>query len=98
MEAKGARTVSPAFWIGCVTLADLALGRMLLRADETRVFFAGRALDWKCGFHTAAGLPCPTCGLTRSVVMSLHGEFVRAWHLAPGGPALVIGLAALALA
>ena len=98
MEGKGARTVSPVFWIGCVTLADLAAGRMLFWADETRVFFAGRALDWKCGFHAATGLPCPTCGLTRSVVMSLHGEFARAWHLAPGGPAVVIGLAVFALA
>lgn len=98
MGTKGARTISPAFWIGCVTLADLAAGRMLLRADESRVYFLGRALDWKCGFHAATGLPCPTCGLTRSVVMSLHGEFARAWSLAPGGPALAIGLAAFALA
>ena len=95
---KGARTISPAFWIGCVTLADLAAGRTLLQADESRVYLLGRALNWQCGFHAATGLPCPTCGLTRSVVMSLHGEFARAWALAPGGPALAIGLAAFALA
>jgi len=77
---KGARTISPAFWIGCVTLADLAAGRTLLQADESRVYLLGRALNWQCGFHAATGLPCPTCGLTRSVVMSLHGEFARAWN------------------
>ncbi len=98
MGRKHARSVSPAFWVGLVTLADLAAGRMLLQADEARVYFLGRALDWKCAFHASTGLPCPTCGLTRSVVMSLHGEFARAWALAPGGPALTIGLAAFALA
>jgi len=88
----------PAFLIGCVTLADLAAGRALLRADESRVYLAGRAVDLECAFRTATGLPCPTCGVTRSVVMSLHGEFARAWNMAPAGPAAVIGLAAFALA
>lgn len=87
----------PAFLIGGITLADLALGRALLRADETRVYLVGRALDWRCAFRAATGLPCPTCGLSRSVVMSLHGEFARAWSMAPAGPVVVVGLAAFAL-
>lgn len=87
-----------AFIIGWVTLVDLVIGRVLLRADETRVYLAGRALDFECAFHAATGLPCPTCGLTRSVVMSLHGEFARAWSMAPAGPVAVAGLAVFALA
>jgi hypothetical protein len=43
------------------------------------------------------GLPCPTCGLTRSVVMSLHGEFARAWRMAPAGPVVVVGLLVFAM-
>jgi hypothetical protein len=91
-----ARPGFPAFIVGCVTLADLAVGRTLLRADETRVYLAGRALDVQCAFRSATGLPCPTCGVTRSVVMSLHGEFARAWSMAPAGPVAVLGLLAFA--
>jgi Protein of unknown function (DUF2752) len=96
--ALAARPGFPAFIVGCITLADLAIGRVLFRADETRVYLAGRPLDLPCSFRAATGLPCPTCGLTRSVVMSLHGEFARAWSMAPGGPAAVAGLAAFAMA
>src|SRR5579863_2484575 len=94
----GSQAGFPAFLIGCVALADLVAGRALLWADETRVYFAGRALDFACRFRASTGLPCPTCGLTRSVVMSLHGEFGRAWKMAPAGPVAVAGLAAFALA
>src|SRR6202012_4514090 len=62
-----------------------------------RVYLAGRALDFQCAFRAETGLPCPTCGLTRSVVMSLHGEFARAWSMAPAGPAAVAGLGAFAM-
>jgi hypothetical protein len=93
-----ARPGFPAFIVGCVALADLAVGRALLGADETRVYLAGRALDVQCAFRSATGLPCPACGVTRSVVMSLHGELARAWGMAPAGPAAVLGLLAFALA
>jgi Protein of unknown function (DUF2752) len=96
--ALAARPGFPAFIIGCVTLADLATGRALLRADEARVYLAGRPLDFQCAFRAATGLPCPTCGLTRSAVMSLHAEFARAWSMAPGGPVAVAGVAAFAMA
>ena len=88
----------PAFVIGCLTSGDLIAGRLLLRADEARVYLAGRALTYRCAFHEATGLSCPTCGMTRSVVMSLHGEWARAWHMSPGGPALVLALGLVAVA
>jgi hypothetical protein len=87
-----------AFAIAFVAFADLAAARALLRADEARVYFAGRAIELHCAFREATGLPCPTCGLSRSVVMSLHGEFARAWRLAPAGPVAVIGIALFAVA
>lgn len=87
----------PAFVIGCLTTADLIAGRLLLRADEARVYFAGHALAYRCAFYEATGISCPTCGMTRSVVMSLHGEWARAWHMSPGGPVLVVALAITAL-
>jgi len=88
----------PALIIGCVTLADVLAAHWLLRADEEHVFVLGRPIAWVCALRSRYGLPCPTCGLTRSVVMSLHGEFGRAWRMAPVGPVAVGGLVALAVA
>ena len=70
----------------------------MLRADEEHVFVLGRPIEWVCALRSRFGLPCPTCGLTRSVVMSLHGELARAWRMAPVGPVAVIGLVAFAIA
>src|SRR6204780_3524394 len=88
----------PALAIACVTLADGLAARWLLRADEEHGFVLGRPIEWVCALRSRFGLPCPTCGLTRSVVMSLHGEVGRAWRMAPAGPGGVIGLVAFAIA
>jgi hypothetical protein len=93
-----ARPGFPALIIGCVTLADGLAARWLVRADEEHVFVLGRPIEWVCALRSRFGLPCPTCGLTRSVAMSLHGEFARAWQMAPVGPVAVIGLVAFAIA
>ena len=93
-----ARPGFPALVIGCVTLADALAARWLLRADAEHVFVLGRPIAWVCALRSRFGLPCPTCGLTRSVVMCLHGEFARAWRIAPVGPVAVIGLVAFAIA
>jgi hypothetical protein len=93
-----ARPGFPALVTGCITLADALAARWLLRADEEHVFVLGRPIEWVCALRSRFGLPCPTCGLTRSVVMSLHGEFARAWQIAPVGPVAVIGLVAFAIA
>jgi|SRR6185312_513964 len=96
--AWAARRGVPAFAIGCVTLADALLARWLLWADSERVSVLGHPIMWVCAFRSRFGLPCPTCGLTRSVVMSLHGEFAQAWRIAPAGPVAVVGLLAFAAA
>jgi hypothetical protein len=83
---------------GVVLLMDAVAARLALSADDARVYVFGHAIGWECAMRRA-GLPCPTCGLTRSMVMALHGEFARAWHMAPGGPVLLVGalLAAAAM-
>jgi hypothetical protein len=84
--------------VGALIAADLLVGRGLVSGDENGVAFAGRRLDWVCAFRSQTGLPCPTCGMTRSLALALHGEWLRAWHMSPGGPALAAGLAAAAMA
>lgn len=84
--------------VGALIAADLLIGRSLVSGDENGVALAGRHLDWVCAFRRQTGLPCPTCGLTRSVVLALHGEWPRAWHMSPGGAAFVAGLIAAAVA
>ena len=83
---------------GVVILADALAARLALSADDARVYIFGHSITWECAMRRA-GLPCPTCGLTRSLVMTLHGEFARASHMAPGGPVLLAGalLAAAAM-
>ena len=45
-----------------------------------------------CPLHATTGIPCPGCGLTRSVTSLLHGHIGEslAWH--PLGPMLLVGL------
>ncbi len=77
-------------------LAQAAAVRLLLTADPSRVYFLGRPVDVECVFRARFGVPCPGCGMTRSVVMALHGQFGQAWLAAPGGAVLVAALLAAA--
>ncbi len=88
----------PAAAAGVVVWADALLGRMLLRTDGAAVYFLGHPIAVTCWLKSRLGLPCPTCGITRSIVLSLHGDFGRAWQFAPAGPLAVAGALGLATA
>jgi len=75
---------------GVIVLVDALAARLVLTADAARVYVFGRPIEWECALRRA-GLPCPTCGMTRSIVMALHGDLVQAWQIAPGGPVLLAG-------
>jgi hypothetical protein len=77
---------------GLAILLEAGLARVVFQADEARVYALGRPLNWACSFRERFGLPCPTCGLTRSMILTLHGQLERAWRIAPGGPALALGV------
>lgn len=81
---------------GAIMLLDALAARLALTADEARVYVLGHPITWECAMRRM-GLPCPTCGMTRSVVLALHGEIARAWHVAPGGPVLAAGVLTMAL-
>src|SRR6266581_1244284 len=41
-------------------------------------------LPWpRCAFHDVTGLPCVTCGMTRSAIQFFHGNFLAALRWNP---------------
>ncbi|HJR08657.1 MAG TPA: DUF2752 domain-containing protein [Pyrinomonadaceae bacterium] len=82
---------------GALLLLQLAIVRALASATSERAYFAGRELNWGCWFRDHFRIPCPTCGMTRSVLLSLQGQLGEAARLNPAGPMLVVGLIILSL-
>jgi hypothetical protein len=48
-----------------------------------------------CGFRDATGLPCPSCGMTRSWVWLVRGHVIEAFMYNPAGALLLMGLAVM---
>ena len=81
---------------GAVLLAAGLVVRALAQATPQAVYFNGRELAWGCTIRQMFGVPCPSCGLTRSVLLTLHGHLGAAVEANPGGPLVVAGLALVA--
>jgi hypothetical protein len=89
--------VTPGF-VGASLLASLALLRSLATATAERVFVFGRELRYVCLFRRAFNVPCPACGMTRGVLLTLHGRLADALRVNPAAPLLVAGVVAFACA
>ncbi len=50
-----------------------------------------------CPFRLLTGLPCPGCGMTRSLVALTHGDVLGALFFHPLGPIVALALVALLL-
>lgn len=74
----------------CVLLVGVGALRILFDADEAHSWFLGHAFGSTCWFRAHVGIPCPNCGMTRSLILAAHGEFGRSWRLAPGGAATLL--------
>lgn len=55
---------------------------VLLTLAAARFVPAGDLLPG-CAFRALAGLPCPTCGITRSLVSLAHGDLAAAFVVNP---------------
>jgi len=84
--------------VGFVLLAQVAAARLLLRATPDGVTFLGRPLGGACAFRRLTGWPCPTCGMTRSVVLALHGHVGAAFQANFAGPAWIAVVTGMAMA
>lgn len=65
----------------------LALSTSVGALEEGRV-----TLMPPCPVRGRTGADCPGCGLTRSVVASVHGDLSQAWRYHRVGPAVALGL------
>jgi hypothetical protein len=67
-------------WLGkpCVAAAWLGLLLALISPPHG----TGITLCW---FQHTTGLPCPGCGMTRSLSCGIRGMFIESWHYHPLG-------------
>src|ERR1700752_1020103 len=92
MRAKTAKSGLAPGVVGTFILLQVVFVSAAFSADANNVYFAGRRLDMVCSFKERLGYPCPTCGMTRSVVLASHGRLLIAAGIHPAGPLAVIGL------
>ena len=67
-------------------LGAAGLGIVALSAGFGPAFWQG--LPQLCAFEAMTGLPCPTCGITRSFAATAHGQLGLAFHYHAFGPFL----------
>jgi hypothetical protein len=79
-------------------LLELAVTGLLFTADDDFVYFLGRRINVVCAARQRFGIPCPTCGLTRGFVLTVHGRIREGWSLSPTGPLAAIGILGMGVA
>lgn len=71
------RATALALWLGgALVAAVVALWLMALGPGETTI----------CLLRNWTGIPCPGCGVTRSIAALLHGDYAEAFTLHPLAP------------
>ncbi len=76
------------FWIIAGLMTALVVARLLPLPQDGTI----GGMPSLCPFKNITGLPCPGCGLTRSVVYSAHGQWQQAITYHPFGPLFLLGV------
>lgn len=76
--------------------AVLVLAAVLSVRNQTQVVvpLLGQPLPELCFARRLTGYGCPGCGMTRSFISLMHGDFASAWRYNPSGPLLFAIMAA----
>lgn len=77
-------SVKPAPPFAVQILAAIGLGAVGLSFALGPSFW--QRLPELCAFQAMTGLPCPTCGITRSFAATAHGQLGLAFHYHAFGP------------
>jgi hypothetical protein len=67
-----------AHWIVLILCVCILMGALVLsppKPDSSYLHIGHIPLPDTCSFKNLTGLPCPGCGLTRSIVSGIHGDF-----------------------
>lgn len=77
------------------TRGELRTFQIIALAGIAFAFLVPQKLDAisLCYFYNITGLPCPGCGLTRSVTRTLHLDPASAFFLNPFGSPIAVGMA-----
>jgi hypothetical protein len=72
-------------------IRERALGLAMAGGGVVVLVLAGCGWDvWPCPFLKSTGLPCPGCGMTRSCLWLLRGDWPAVWHCNPFGPVFAL--------
>ena len=77
--------------LAAILLSSLVITRLVFCADSASVYFFGHQVKNVCSIREQFGSPCPGCGLTRSVILTLQGDFRLACQINPAGFLGVLG-------
>ena len=81
------RLVAGAVFVACVGL----LGTAAWLSPEAKGFGTHRQLGLPaCGFKSATGLPCATCGMTTAFSYAADGDLIASFRTQPAGFLLVL--------
>jgi len=71
-----------------IVCACVVAAAFVLDGDEAGVYFFGFELPARCPLHQTVGMKCSLCGLTRSICLFAHGNFLESFKLHAIGPAI----------
>ena len=78
--------------VGTLLLSEVLFLRVAFSADLDHVYFAGEQLSTACSFKEKFSVPCPTCGMTRSIVLAAQGDLRSASRVNPAGAVGMVGV------